>query len=131
MKKSAAALAFTSLTLASATAFACPTATGPFESALFIGLFTSVFWVPLSVLTCLVLFFLRERFESRRGLVVSMLGSIPFSMASVIGMIFVASELLRPALQGETLVFAAMAGCVTALNAGYVALCHHFGKKRA
>jgi hypothetical protein len=130
MKKTAAAFAFSLLTLASTTAFACPTAS-PMATALVVGAFTSVFWVPLALLTSLVLFFLRERFGTRRSLVLSMLGSLPFSAASVIGMLFLADQLLQPALRQDALIIASAAGCVTALNAGYVALCHHLSREDA
>ncbi|MGM0556692.1 MAG: hypothetical protein ACQEVA_09975 [Myxococcota bacterium] len=129
MKKPAAILAFSLLTMASATAFACPPSGGPLETAAMIGMFTSVFWLPLAMLTSLVLFLLRKRFNSRRGLVFSMLGSLPFSAASVIGMLYLASELLQPAMRDHTLIYASVIGCVTALNAGYVTLCHQLGRK--
>lgn len=133
MKKSAALLSFALITLTSAVALACPTAcSSSFVSAdcfAFTAVFTSILWVPIALLTVLALFFLRKRFARRRGLVMSMLGAFPFSGLALIGVLEFIVPVLEHAFHKDSLEMASAAGCLMALNAGYVAACYLLGRE--
>ena len=131
MKKSAAAVAFALMTFTSAVAFACPHCRSAFESPdclAIIGMFSSVFWVPLALLTVFAFFLLRKRFASRRGLILSMIGAFPFSALAVLSVIDFIAPVLETALDKQSLIMASAAGCLTAINAGYVAGCYLLGR---
>lgn len=132
MKKSAAAVTFAMMTFTSAVAFACPHCRSAFESPdclAIIGVMSSVFWLPLSLLTVLAFFLLRKRFATRRGLILSMFGAFPFSALAVLSVIDFIAPLLETALDKQSLVMASAAGCLTAINAGYVAVCYLLGRQ--
>ena len=130
-KRLTSLLATLAVLLTSATAWACPNCQTPFDDPgcfVFITTMSAVVWLPTAVVTGIALLILRKRFASRTRLVLSLLGSIPMSIAST----FLIGGVIGPALadtivgQGTPAIVAAV-GIMAALQAGYVAVCYVFG----
>lgn len=132
MKKTATSIAFALATLTSAVAMACTTCQNAFETSSYLYIYSTfpiVFWGPLALATIGSLFFLRKRYASRRGVILSMIGSVPFSILTVLLMIEFVSPLFKRAFSHQYgLVAASIFGAATAVNAGYVAISYLLGR---